>query len=104
MTKAKEFLEQLDWYGQDYSTYDSSGNSPFKNYNQSGEADNYADFLASFGFGDEDEEPVELEGGATPPCPECGSTNAYYKEFHQDTDMNYVGLYCPDCGYTEEEY
>jgi len=34
-------------------------------------------------------------------CPKCGSKKAYVKEFHPDTDINEMGLYCPDCRFSE---
>lgn len=35
-------------------------------------------------------------------CPQCGKTNACFKEIHPDTDMNDVVLCCPDCGFVDE--
>jgi DNA-directed RNA polymerase subunit M/transcription elongation factor TFIIS len=57
------------------------------------------DFLAKFGLGPKyvPQEPNKHK------CPGCGKVTAYYKEIHPDTDMNEIVLYCPECGYEEEE-
>jgi hypothetical protein len=37
-------------------------------------------------------------------CPECKKGNIYWKEIHQDTDMNDVVLYCPECRMRDEDH
>lgn len=50
-------------------------------------------FLAAFGLG------PKYKPTPTPMqyCPKCGGMNAYHKEVHQDTDINEIVLFCPDC-------
>ena len=61
-------------------------------------ADAVNNFLANFGMG-----PKYVPKATTKKdCPKCGGKNAYVKESHPDTDMNEMGLYCPDCKYSEE--
>ena len=40
--------------------------------------------------------------GGSNTCSHCQSKNAYYKEFHPDTSINEIALYCPDCGFSME--
>lgn len=54
-------------------------------------------WLANFGIGPKYVPKVTPKKD----CPKCGGKNAYVKEFHADTDMNEMGLYCPDCKYSE---
>ena len=55
-------------------------------------------FLAKFGLGPKyiPKKPKKYT------CPECSGENAFHKEFHADTEMNVIGLYCPDCGFSDE--
>ena len=56
------------------------------------------DFLAKLGLGPRYvyKEPKKYV------CPSCGQGNAFRKEFHPDTGMDVIGLYCPDCRYSDE--
>jgi len=56
-------------------------------------------FAATLGLGPK-YVPTETK---TYECPECKKQNAYYREFHPDTCMDEVLLYCPDCRYRAEE-
>lgn len=60
---------------------------------------NIDDFLAVMGLGKKYKptEPKKYK------CENCAKTSAYYKEFHPDTDMNEVLLYCPDCKHIKEK-
>ena len=60
--------------------------------------DKVDEWLANFGIGPK-YVPKDTQ---KKDCPKCGGKNAYVKEFHPDTDMNSMGLYCPDCRYSEE--
>ena len=61
-------------------------------------ADVVDDFLAKLGLGPK-YVPVEPKKYN---CPKCKKGNAYYKEFHPDTSMNCIELYCPDCGFSDD--
>jgi len=58
----------------------------------------YNDLLAKFGLGPNyiPSKPKKYK------CPKCGSINAKYKTYHEDTDIEETVLECPDCGYKGE--
>jgi len=70
----------------------------FDKFRASFGADAVDTFLAAFGMGPKykpSERKVYL-------CQRCGKENAFYKEYHPDTDMNEILLTCPDCGFIED--
>lgn len=60
--------------------------------------ENGNEFLAKFGLGP----AYKPKPRRMYDCPRCEGHRAYMKTIHEDTSMEEVVLYCPDCSYRSD--